>query len=249
MSLARLQLDMRAWLTDGSEASAARFAPEAQPGLIVYQNNYRAALMACLEESFDKTLAWIGSDRFRAAAAQHIDDRPPHSWSLDHYAAHFPHALAAQLPDEPEIAELATLELALTNSFIGADGDPLAVARLGEIDWDRAVLRWVPNAQLVTLATNAPAIWSALAAGEAPPAAAMLAEPATVLVWRQQHVACFRSLDGLEAVFAQEILSGMRFAQLCERLVAKCGADQGVATAGAWLGRWTADRALADIAV
>ena len=75
----------------------------------------------------------------------------------------------------------------------------------------------------------------------------MLAEPATVLVWHQQHVACFRSLDGLEAVFAQEILSGMRFADMCERLVAKCGADQGVATAGAWLGRWTADRALADI--
>lgn len=247
MSLAQLQLDFRAWLTDGSDASAARFALEAQPGLFVYQNNYRAALMACLEESFAKTLAWIGSDRFRAAAAQHIDDCPPHSWSLDHYAAHFPAALAEQLPAEPEVGELAALELALTNAFVGADGVALAVSSLANIDWDGAVLHWVPNAHLLMLATNAPAIWSALAAETDSPAPAMLAEPVAVLVWRQQHISCFRALDRLEAALVREIFGGLRFAALCDRLVAELGERDGVATAGAWLGRWTADGLLAAV--
>lgn len=241
MSLSALQHDFQAWLTTGSEDAAVRFPSDAQPGLQVYQNNYRASLMACLEESFAQTLAWIGSDAFRAAAARAIDARPPDSWSLDHYAAHFPAALAQAFPDDLEVAELASLELALTDAFVGTDAEPLIAAHLPQIDWDRAILRWVPTARLLTLRTNAPAIWSAFCAGDVPPSAIISAAPIFVLVWRQEETTCFRSLEPLEAEMAAKLFKGIGFAELCEHLVSVLGETDGVQTAGAWLGRWVAE--------
>ena len=69
MILGALQTDFRDWLTCGSNDAAARFAPDAQAGLVVYQSNYRAALMACLEESFPRTAKWLGAADFHASAS------------------------------------------------------------------------------------------------------------------------------------------------------------------------------------
>lgn len=247
MSLSALQQDFQAWLVTGTDAAAARFAPDAQPGLLVYQNNYRAALMACLEESFARTLAYIGTEGFRSVAARHIDEAPPHSWSLDHYAAHFPAAVARDFPDDPDVGELAALELALTEAFVGPDCEVVEPAGLSHVDWERAMVRWVPTARVLPCVTNAPAIWSALASAESPPLAIMAPRPSPVLVWRQQETSCFRSLETLEAGFAQTLIDGIGFADLCNRLVEACGEGEGIQVAGTWLGRWAADGLLVAI--
>jgi hypothetical protein len=241
MSLIALQSDFRTWLETGTDRAAARFAPEAQAGLLVYQNNYRAALMACLEESFARTAQWIGTDAFRASAARHIDACPPDGWSLDHYAGHFPQTLAAQWPDDPEVGELAALELTLSDAFIGPDAEPLVAACLPQVNWASAVLRWVPSACLLTMTTNAAAIWSALVAEAEPPAPCQLPEAMALLVWRQEYVSCFRTLDLHEHEIAGRIFTGMPFAEICAHLVEARGEAEGVQTAGIWLGSWVAD--------
>jgi hypothetical protein len=247
MNLATLQNDFRAWLETGSDEAAARFAPNAQAGLLVYQNNYRASLMACLEESFPQTLAWIGDQAFRSVAATLVDARPPDSWSLDHYAVHFPVALTEALPDDPEVAELAMLEQALTDAFVGPDAMALSPDQLPHIDWDGALLRLVPTARLLTHTTNAAAIWSALASALEPPSAEALATPATVLVWRADYTSCFRSLDQIEGDLLRDMIEGVRFADICDRLVTALGEAEGIATAGQWLARWCADGLLQAI--
>lgn len=240
MSLHALQRDMRDWLMTGDDRHASGFPAEALPGLLVYQNNYRAALMACLEESFPRTVAYVGTDAFRAAAARHIDDRPPDSWSLDHYAAHFPSALAAAFPSDRDVAELAMLELALTDAFVGPDCEALDPADLPHIDWDRAIVRWVPTARLFPVTTNVTELWSALSAEHASPPPVQL-RPESVLVWRHQETSCFRTLDAAEAEFAPILSRGVGFSDLCARLVAVLGEAEGVQRAGTWLGRWVAD--------
>lgn len=240
MNLMTLQNDFRAWLETGSDAAAARFAPEAQAGLLVYQNNYRASLMACLEESFPRTLAWIGDEAFQSVAARLIDARPPDSWSLDHYATHFPPALGEAFPQDPEVSEIATLELALTNAFVGPDCEALVVADLSHIDWDRAMVRWVPTAELLHFGTNAADIWSALSVENSSQAIAQR-QSNHVLVWRHQETSCFRALDTLEAECAPLLFGGIGFADLCSRLVVALGQEKGIQTAGLWLGRWAAD--------
>ena len=241
MSLLALQSDFRAWLETGSDEASARFAPDAQPGLRVYQNNYRASLMACLEESFPRTVQWIGPDAFRTAASRYIDARAPASWSLDHYATHFPQALVKQWADDHEVGELAALELALSDAFVGPDAEAVASEDLPLVDWNNAILRWVPTARLLVVQTNVLAIWSALVAEGEPPMPCRLPKAEVVLVWRQAHVSCFRALDPLEHEIAEKTFAGMRFDEICNRLVRIYGEADGVKTVGSWLGRWVAD--------
>jgi hypothetical protein len=68
MNLAAIQQDFRAWLVSGTEEAAARFAPEARAGLSVYQNNYRASLMACWQRAFPGLEC--GSGNRRSAPSQ-----------------------------------------------------------------------------------------------------------------------------------------------------------------------------------
>ncbi|PZO92314.1 MAG: DUF2063 domain-containing protein [Sphingomonas sanxanigenens] len=241
MSLIALQRDFRAWLDTASDEAAARMGPQAAAGLLVYQNNYRAALMACLADTFERVRAWIGEDAFEAAAIAHIRTHPPHAWTLDAYAEGFPDSIAALWPHDPEVGELAWIDGALAEAFVAPDADPVAMADLGAIDWDNAVLRFSPSIALAPAASNAAAIWSALSAGETPPAAARLPIPGATMVWRQDGMSCFRSIETVERLAIDHAMSGASFGALCAMLVDSLGEAEGAAQAGALLGQWLRD--------
>lgn len=238
MTLLALQRDFRAWLVDENGGAARRFGASAGPGLRVYQNNYRAQLVGCLEASFARTRAWIGYEAFVVAAVTHIDRVPPSSWTLDAYARDFPATLRILYPDDPEIVELASLELALEEAFVGPDARALTMADLAEIDWDRAILHLTPTLDLGDMATNAPAIWSALAAGETPPVAERLDAAGAVLVWRQDQVSRFRAVDQYERQALVQLRAGLSFAELCRGAVDAFGEQEGIARTGRWLACW-----------
>jgi hypothetical protein len=241
MSLLAMQRDMCAWLVREDEPAAARFGTDAARGLRVHQNNYRAQLIACLTDSFARTHDWLGGEAFEAAAARHIDRVPPSSWTLDAYARDFPATLAALFPDDPEVAELAWIECALGEAFVGTDAEPLSAADLAGVDWDHAVLEFAPTLDLADLTSNAPAIWSALTQEKEPPAAELLDEAGAILVWRSEQVSQFRAIDQVERQALLWARAGMPFAELCEAMVASWGEEQGVARAGGLLGQWIAD--------
>ena len=182
MNLLSLQRDMRAWLNTGSERCAARFAVSAQPGLGIYQNNYRAQLAACLEDSFSVTLAWLGGEAFHAAIVAHVGSFAPTSWTLDLYGKDFPTTLRRLYPDDPEVGDLATIEWALSEAFVAPDAPPLS-ADLTSIDWDEARIELAPSLTVHSLETNAPAIWSAIDEDSRPPTATLVPAPGALLVW------------------------------------------------------------------
>lgn len=247
MSLLALQRDFRAWLAEESEEAAERLGPSARPGLSVYQNNYRAQLVSCLSEAFERVRLWIGEEPFLSIAAAHIDLTPPHAWTLDAYAVGFPDTLERLYPDDPEIAELGWLDLALSEAFVGPDAAALDPATLADLDWDNAVFRLVPTLTARPFATNAAAIWSALSAEEMPPAAQRLSEPATMIVWRKGLVSCFRTAEAGEGRALELAGSGASFGALCAALVEDLGEEAGIAAAGALLGRWIGDGLIAEI--
>jgi hypothetical protein len=234
MRLIDVQRDFAAFLRDGD-------AVEAAPGMRVYQNNYRATLSACLEESFARTRDWIGGERFEHAVIRHVSRVPPSSWTLDAYPVDFPDTLALLYPADPEIAELAWLELALAEAFVGPDTVPLTPDEARNIDWDMAILRFTPTLDLRPVTSNACALWSALAEGEMPPAASVLAEPHALIVWRHQLVSRFRLIGAAEEQAILLARSGLRFADLCSALVAAHGEAEGIRLAASYLGQWLAD--------
>lgn len=247
MTLAALQRDFRSWLIDAPVRMDQWVDEEAGAGLAVYHNAYRVQLVDCLRDTFEKTLLWLGHDAFTEAARSHIENTPPNGWTLGVYGEGFDRTLSGLYPEDPEVAELAWLDWALSRAFEGTDAALLDPATLADVDWDNAVLKLVPTFRIGDVRTNAGAIWSALSAGDTPAAAVMLAEASAMLVWRQGFTPCFRTIDAIERDAIALIYVGETFGALCSRLIDRCGEEAGISLSGTLLGQWIRDGLIAAI--
>jgi hypothetical protein len=234
-----LQQNFREWLTSEEPDIAARFGERARPGLGVYLNNYRAQLLACLSASYPILRAWIGDAAFEGAAAGHIESVPPRAWTLDAYGVDFDAMLESLYPADPEVPELARLERDLAAAFVGPDAAAVVPADLADVDWDAAIVCFVPTFALLTVTTNVAAIWSAISHGETPPPAARLPEPTSLVIWRHGFAPRFRTVAAEEAQALRRTREGESFAALCAAL--------GPETAGSFLGQWLSEGLIAYI--
>jgi hypothetical protein len=247
MTLAELQRTFLDHLLDRPNAVAGALGDDAAPGLAVYHHAYRAQLIACLKDSYERLWAWLGDDGFEAAARRHIADHPPQSWTLGDYGIGFAATVDALYPDDPEVAEIAALDWALRRAFDGPDAAPFDPATLGDIDWDEATIGFVPTLALLPVATNCGAIWNAIAAGEAVPAAESLPEPGWIRVWRVELQPHFASIEQGERDAITLAASGISFAGLCDRLAGEMGVEAAADTAGHYLSTWLGDGMIAGI--
>lgn len=245
MSLARLQRDFRDYLRTGGAALEPAVPEGARRGLNVYHHAFRANLVACLRDTFEKTAAWLGDDAFETAALEHIADHPPSSWTLNDYGEGFDATLGALYPADPEVAELAWLDWTLRRAFDGPDSPEPDPAAWGEVDWDAAVLRLAPTFTLRPVRTNCAALWRAMADQDPRVPVNLLEGFAGVAVWRADYTPCFRSLDGTEYRALEAALSGATFGAICE--MAEAGLPDGedaVAVIGGMLARWIGEKSL-----
>jgi hypothetical protein len=242
MNLLVTQRSFRRALVGDADDAVTHFGDAtAAPGLAVYHNAYRVQLVDCLRETFEQLNAWLGDEAFTLAALVHIAENPPHGWTLGVYGEGFDTTLTRLYPDDPELAELAWLEWALSRCFSGSDAVPLAAMEVPDIDWDNARLDFVPTLELGTATTNVGAIWSAQSAGEVPPAAERLPLPAALLIWRQDYSPSFRTIDDDERIAIVQMRSGITFGELCLAQVEQLGESEGVNRAGVFLGQWLHD--------
>jgi hypothetical protein len=244
MPLADLQHAFCGWLTEPDEDRAAERARALHcgPGLVVYQNNYRVALVDALRETHARAALWLGDDAFTAAAAHFIDAVPPSSWTIDAYGLGFADHLRAV---DAVAGDCAAIDHAIGDAFIAVDAVPLAAAALADVDWDHAVITPVPSLIVLPVTTNADAVWLALATDAPPPAAAP--DPGAVLVWRQGFEPVMRRADADESVVLQQSLAGASFAQICETMATGGDPADAVTRAGTVLGRWLAEGLIARI--
>lgn len=244
MNLSRLQQSMRDWLETGDPDCVGHFGESARPGLDVYLNNYRTQLLRCLEKVFPHTRTWIGEEPFFAAARQHIMATPPNAWSLDDYSQTFAAKADTLFPDDPVAAELAQLEQAISDAQTAEDRTPLTREMIAHVDWEHASLVHASGGQVLCHKSNAAAIWSSLARAESPPAAERLSGPAKILVWRCEWVPCFRVLDQDEAEIFAAMAAPLAFADVCNLLERRSGAQAAIKRAGMLLARWADDEAI-----
>ncbi|MFK3797104.1 putative DNA-binding domain-containing protein [Pseudomonas sp. NPDC088444] len=246
MTLSEYQQAFKTWLVSASDDSAQALGARAA-GLDVYQNNYRAQLVGCLEQAFPNLKLWIGDDAFLAAAVNHIDSFPPHAWTLDAYPGGFHKTLVTMFPHNPDVHELAWIELALNQAFIAPDAAGVPMDQLAAVDWDHARLVLTPSLHCRSLTTNAETIWSALWQQDRPPEAEMLPEPGGLIVWRRQFTSRLRETDALEYEALLQLQSDSSFAGLCEFLVRRLGDEEGTAKAGGYLANWLTSELIVGI--
>jgi hypothetical protein len=247
MNLSELQHDFRQWLVTSSDKVEQHLHERASHGLAVYQNNYRAQLVGCLEVSYPLLLSRMGVDSFRQIAVAHIDDHPPHAWTLDAYGADFGRTLRERLPNHPDLHELAWMEWALSEAFVAPDNAPLSQDALAQVDWDTARLTLNPSLREHIATTNAYAVWTALQDGAEAPGSVMLDATAGSVAWRRGFSCQLRQIDATEFAALSALREDDRFASLCDDLVDHLGEEAGIAKAGALLAEWIAAGIVVDI--
>ncbi|KAK0360717.1 hypothetical protein LTR94_026218, partial [Friedmanniomyces endolithicus] len=178
---------------------------------------------------------------FLDSVIHHVGRVPPSNWTLDAYGEDFPATLALRYADDPEVAEIAAIELALDRAFVGPDSPVIGVDHLAGCDWDRAVLRITPTLELIEGTTNAFELWELLSAGAMPPAAARFDTPRAMFIWRQEGISRIRIADPIEAQALRRVRAGLPFGDLCAHAAEAFGPDEGIRRTGGWLGRWIAD--------
>lgn len=231
--------DAEALIVDDARVGAAR-------RIGIYRNNYRASLTGVLADHFERLHAYLGDAQFGHIADAYVKAHPSTTRNLRYYGAALPDFVAHHFPEDGELAELARLDWALRHAFDAPDASPLdagAIGMLGE-QWVGASLALHPSARLLTMHHNSAALWSALDAGEAPPALAVLAAPVDVLVWRSGLQPHFRSLAAVEATTLVQIERGASFGALCAELIDQVGEATAMETLAALLARWLADGVL-----
>ena len=247
MRLAEVQDQFADWLAGADIDPAPLVDARSRRGLRVYRHAVGATLVACLCDTYERTHAWLGDEAFDEAAKAHTIAHPSRSWTLGDYGLGFDATLAERYRDDPEVAELAWLDWSLRRAFDGPDSPVLDPTGLAGVDWDNAVLHFSPTLAIREIETNAAAIWSALAAGDTPPAAARLEIPAALAVWRQGLSPRFRTIDPLEWTALESAMAGETFATVCGRLAEADSSTDPAQIAGAILSRWIGEGLLTGV--
>jgi putative DNA-binding protein len=234
-------------LRDRQRAFAVALAAGAIPegidakGMAVYANNYRGQLRACLRETYEKTVLWLGDDAFDANATRYIDRHHPSSWTLDAYGEHFVRWLEDSYPADVEVGELAWLDWYLRRAFSGPDAEPMAVRDLVADDWDSVEIDFVPTLCFRPMRSNAVAIWRAIADGATPPPVVIVAEGVGARVWRHGLSPRFASMTADESTCLDLALAGASFGEICASLGRFYDDEQTARIVGGCLGAWTAE--------
>jgi hypothetical protein len=236
MSLREVQKRFLADVADTATESAFE-----SPGMRAYARNYHGKLVEALRDTYARTLLWLGDDAFDAEARRYIDASPPVSWTLDAYGDGFVALLDARFPDDPDVGELAWLDLALRRAFSGRSADTLGPASLVADDWDRVEFVFVPTLQARRMRSNAVVIWKALDDETLPPASTVLPVEGAVRVWREGLSPRFSSMGADEYACLDLALAGGSFGEICELLLRWHGAGRVATEAGHLLRAWVSD--------
>ena len=256
--LAARQRDFAAWVM-------AREAPPEMPGLLgdarasaaerlrVYRHAYSARILAVLRDDYPALCDALGRARFDALAAAYLCVLPSQHPSLRFVGARFPaflaeHANAADArASAPWAAELARLELAVTDAFDAADARPVLrsdLALLAAEAWDALELSLVPGAQPLTLAWPVRALRSSHDAQQALVPGALAPQTEYVLVWRRDERVLHRECSAEEHALLARVADGLRFGALCALAGEERGEEAGAAFAASLLARWVEDGVL-----
>ena len=246
-TLAQIQDEMqRAVLgKDNRATSLVASPPEGSTAdrLRVYQAAYVLRLTDFLANDYEKLLAYLGDVRFRKMAEGYIKAHPSDNPNARWYSRHLPDFLKndCSFRRNPEVAEMALLEWALSHVFDGPDVPLVTMAGISSISPDKfagVCFDLVPTMQQIKVTTNVTSLWASLKCGETPPSPEDLETPADVLVWRQANTSRFRILGPEEAMALICVQEGMSFAHVCEMIAVHDSPDDAALRAAGYLRAW-----------
>jgi hypothetical protein len=212
-------------------------------GLAIYYNAYKARLLEVLRNDFVAILHWMGDDEFDRLASSYIRHYPSGHYSLRWLGKGFEGFIREHLVPEQSapLAELASLEWAFTLAFDAPAGQPLtleSMATLAPEEWPELRVKPTPSLQCLECRFNSLSLWRSVKEESEFPDSMELDIPQTCLIWRNQLICSYRSLDPAQATALDGLLNeGWSFAELCAELAVTYG-EGAPLQAVTWLKQW-----------
>lgn len=170
-ALADLQSDFQSFLLDGNERMLSRVTGTAKVGteqrLAIYYDAYRLRLLEALTSNYPVLRAWIGDEEFEKAGIAYLATHPSRHFSIRWFGHRLPEFLAAteSWSGTPFLAEIASLEWALSETFDAENGTIMAIedmARIPADAWPDMRMQFHPAMRRLNLRWNVPIIWKAV---------------------------------------------------------------------------------------
>jgi len=257
-TLRRLQEDFQGYLL----TLDARMHPHvhgstqvsAEERLAIYANGYRLRLLEALGTDYPGLHTVLGDDDFDAMGRAYIAAHPSPYFSLRWFGDQMSEFLRSTAPysQYPVFAEMAAFEWAKSDAFDAADSTVANISDMAAIPPDAwPSLRFVPHPSLrrLDLRWNVPTVWKEIDAGQEPPELVENDYPVAWLVWRQDLLTYFRSLNVDEAWALDAMQRGETFADLCEGLKEWIDAQNVAVHAVGLLKQWLTDGLISEIRI
>lgn len=234
----------------GAIVNTGALSPEER--INIYRKMFFLRMTESMAIDYPGVKAFLGEEQFdRLIAEEYVKQHPSGSYTLNHLGRSFPAFLReSALPEKELLADLAALELAVTNS-LDAEEMPLLnaerIAALPEDGWDE--VRFVP-VKAVTLLTLGHAVHDFLDAVTDDAELPAIAQRRThILVYRKAFRTYWEELGPQQYLLLSLLLSGARFGDAL-RSLAEHHPDSETALHDDlfhWFGDWVGKGLFSDI--
>lgn len=249
-ALRKLQHEFQNYLLDDSRLDIAErivSTPErsARQRMLFYGNAYRMRLKEALGTDYERLHAYLGDELFESLIQQYIDHYPSRHPSLRNFGAHMVDLVSTLEPFNkwPEVEEITRIEQAFGNSFDAADHELITLQQLADLPpaaWTLLTLKFHDSVQLLSQRYNSFQIWQALSCEQTPPA--KVDDNSSWLLWRQDLVSRYRSLQSAELAALNVAISSGSFVAVCETLIDYFSEQEVPQRAISYLQQWTHDQ-------
>lgn len=231
-------------------SAKGRVAPEIQ--LSAYSHAYRARLQEVLANDFPAMHMAIGDDHFYLIVDSYIETYPSHYFSLREFGRDMPAYLLEMVKNNKDeqyfnwqnmywLYELVKFEWALGQTFDAADSHLFTEQEMAAIDpetWPDLKFKLHPSVQRLDLEWNTTDMWLALTDDEPKHVTAEHEGTSSWLIWRDDFVTRFRSMQEDERLCFDELQKGKDFNEVCEALSTIMNEDEVPMQAASFLKVW-----------
>ena len=191
--------------------------------LSVYSNAYSSRLIEALSANYSALHIYLGDEQFEELSIAYVKQHPSCHRSIRWFGHHLSQFLNEHLPymDFPFLAELAKFEWVMTLAFDAENKTILSLDGMQSIPpeaWENMHLVVHPSVNILNLYWNVASIWESTFSDETPPEPSKNEHPLNWIVWRDNLISHYCSLEKEEAYALNALLKGLSFGQVCEGL-------------------------------
>lgn len=218
-------------------SASGRAAPETQ--LSIYSYAYHARLNEVLANDYPAILMAIGDETFNQLTELYIEAHPSHYFSLRDFGSNLPEFISELIqPNEqqenqwqemPWLYELALFEWNLGQAFDVADVSLFTEQDMITVPpeaWPDLKFILHPSVHRLNFEWNIVEMWQTLTDDNPSQVTAVHEETSPWLIWREQLITRFRSMQKDEQLAFDQLQEGGNFNDICEALAAMMSEEE-----------------------